>query len=105
MKAPEKYPTTDSTDPKIILCKAADIIEEFGWTKGDYQTGSKVCAMGAINAAVTGNPNTGGGNQRAYLAVSLLGARINTLDITGWNDHQVENEKEVIKMMRADSEC
>lgn len=77
-----------------ILKAAGDLIRARGWTRGQFDEGSALCAMGAIRTATRGDewfyrPEPMGERE----AVNLLLARIADefgpgLSVPGWNDRQ-----------------
>lgn len=99
-----------------ILCGAADIIEKVGWTKHDFRNyaDGSVCVMGAIQAAINGDPTDGMHNYRLIgAAENLLARRLiekypdslgrhpSYVSVTGWNDGPA-TKKEVMEVLRGD---
>lgn len=91
-----------------VLEKAAALIEERGWTTGDFEdiTGA-VCALGAIGTVVYG-PEAGGEFDYLALArdpaVRLLAASVNgsgepDMAVYQWNDSRTD-ATEVVDTMR-----
>lgn len=81
-----------------ILKAAGDLIRARGWTTGQFQTGTALCALGAIRTATRGNdwsnqPEPAG----EYGAINVLLERIADefgpgLSVPGWNDRQTSDE-------------
>lgn len=96
---------TPDDDVNTILCKAAENLEKFGWTKHklkDRETGA-LCLMGAINATVNGNPNRfpeGEFNSNAIW--TEVGQRIGFPGISAWNDFYKRTKEDVLGVLRKD---
>lgn len=101
--------TTLSTSE--VLNKAADLIEEHGWTKGQgwTDTGKGLCLEGGIAAALGIETNFAAPHDEddytqfaacpAYRAVKdYLGYRA---DLWNWNDRRAESAEDVIATLRA----
>lgn len=101
-----QYPTIDSDNPNEILCQAAKIIEDFGWTRGVYgNNDGAVCAVGALRAAITGNFSLGLYSQklaeRINAAYDTLQTRIGgSISIVAWNDQRVRTKEEVLAVLK-----
>lgn len=87
--------SSTATDVAELLEKAAEIIEIRGWCRGDLTKAGRVCAYGALNAAVFGTPGWWPAEvttrQRELLsdAEEALGQAIMPAKyIDGWNDSQ-----------------
>src|SRR5437016_6048334 len=100
--------------PSEVLCKAADIIEEQGFHKGDLsqynrpQNWGAACVVGAINTVISGNPFFAGitfGTYKSRLCAAtyeLLRDYISTPLIDEWNDAPERTKEEVIATLRKD---
>lgn len=52
---------------KELRNKAADYIEQHGWTRGSMECNGRVCIMGALRAVAFGDPHkTSGRNFKTY---------------------------------------
>lgn len=92
-------------DVNTILCKAAENLEKFGWTKHqlkDRETGA-LCLMGAINATVNGNPNRFPEEEFSPNAIwREVSQRIGFSGISAWNDYYKTTEKDVLGVLKRD---
>lgn len=104
----KKYPTTKSSDPRKIICKAAEIIEKYGWIQGLFQDKSTgaVCLVGGIRAALSGDPTVvGHDNMTRYVQAKLYLIENNPAMFTfgpeRWNDSPERSKEEVIEVLKA----
>jgi hypothetical protein len=103
----------DTTTPEILL-GAADVIVEHGHHKGGFMHRGAVCARGAINTVVNGDPNNCGGfasqaDQVAQVLADHLGLE-STIDfgtttyvvtaIGWWNDAPDRTAEQVTAALR-----
>jgi hypothetical protein len=91
-----------------VLLKAADIIEQKGWTQGEFQKSGRHCAVGAINMATGGTPLSARQPEIAYQATHMLLKFLNETTLEGsrigsvmsWNDSYAKTRKEILKAFR-----
>jgi hypothetical protein len=76
-----------------VLRMAKNVLRERGWCQGDYVCDGKVCARGAINAAVTGDPEKETGD--CIVAFSFMENLLGCADLAEWNDCWDREEPEV----------
>ncbi len=98
------YTVANEATPAAILRAALKNLKANGWYKGEYRQpgGRAVCALGAINAAMTGNPedeviDTTYNNTVRYL--KNAGGIILT-GIPSWNDDSQRKSQDVITVFR-----
>lgn len=86
-----------------VLRRAEQVIAERGWCQEDFtdDTGA-VCARGAINLVVAGDPEEGENheayNPLAVAATKAVAAYLNRQwpsDVSDWNDEEGRTESEV----------
>lgn len=79
-----------------ILFRAAQIIERDGWCQDVLVDElGRVCAVGAIDKAQTGDPEAMGGNYEPIQKLeNLIGA-----DVVNWNNAPERTAEEVIDML------
>ena len=109
-------------EPNEVLSKAADIIENQGWTKGSYEVNGCYCAVGALYEAVgkgrscdedwnRWNDDEVDSVERASRVLAdALKAKGRVLEhtrfwshhgiITGWNDQIATGPEDVINTLR-----
>lgn len=113
--------TTTIPTPQEILSRAADLIDERGWTQGDYVSEDGcVCALGAINVAAAEAAGVeiapddylflalyragGGYYQAARAAEELAGAQVAGQAPDGivyYNDQVASLATQVVAVLRA----
>ncbi len=74
-----------------VLRRAADVIEERGWTRGQMEDrNGRVCAVGALRVVCLGSPEASPYLiSREYLSVyDRLCAHLDVPSLDEWNDHQ-----------------
>jgi hypothetical protein len=94
-----------------VLYRAADLIDQRGLTKYclvDHE--GKLCTLGAINMAITGNPYYGGycsDKEKENLLeetqnriISRLSALNRIYDVVDWNNRPERTKKEVVDALR-----
>lgn len=98
--------------PADLLERAADLIEEHGWTRREFQSNTGcLCVMGAIGLAWDGVPSAslvlGTLSSTKYQAVRALAAEIAPLrydfpanTVTSWNDGSAKSKRQVASYMR-----
>jgi hypothetical protein len=99
---------TTTKTPAEILREAAAVIERNGWCQDDYydwvqkQAESKppaecrVCAVGAINLAATGEPRDVRPDEGVTGALNVLATSLNIHCIPDWNDAPGRTVTEVL---------
>jgi hypothetical protein len=92
-----------------VLRRAEQVIAERGWCQEDFtdDTGA-VCARGAINLVVAGDPEEGARheayNPLAVAAAEAVAAYLNRRwpsDVSDWNDEEDRTESEVRDVLLA----
>jgi hypothetical protein len=89
-----------------ILNKAADVIDERGWTQGEYENcAGGVCARGAIFVAVGLNPLAAafGSDSAACSDAEYTSVRFRNwlgVMISGWNDDSGRTPEQVTSALR-----
>ena len=105
------------TKTQEILVRAADIIEDYGWTRGAFArdpNGDKVpetspdacrfCALGAIRRA-TFDVLDGSDHQEAERAANALNETIcGAFDVADWNDNYADGGEHVAASLRKAAE-
>lgn len=82
---------SEGDEARQILLRAAEIIEERGWTRGHFAKSGRVCVVRALDLARGGNGILGTeAVLRRYLGVDNL---------VTWNDAQ-KSRQVVVKTMR-----
>ena len=96
----------------VLLRKAADLIEERGWCRGQYEdVAGRVCATGAL---VCAELNIGAGDlgQQIGLLCGTASAAYRTAryavmdrlpdqtSIVGWNDNRLRTAQDVVRVFR-----
>ncbi|SRR5258708_580819 len=96
-----------------LLLRAADIIEEKGWARGEWQTNSgAVCLLGAMGIAHNGRPYfafRGFTYRRARAAMARYLCEVehaerlclNMVICANWNDDDARSNAHVISSLRA----
>jgi len=87
-----------------ILIAAKSALLRRGWYQGDYaltdgdERDGPVCAYGAINVAISGDPfNYDLDTDKSHRALSLLRKAIGTgMDIPHWNDNELRQPEEIL---------
>jgi hypothetical protein len=90
--------------PADVLRHAALVIEERGWTQGDFSSGEAgpYCAMGAIAVALEGDPVPTVLRNPAYSALTrYLGLGQNFGRAFTWNDDDGRTAEEVTSTLRS----
>jgi hypothetical protein len=96
-------------EPREILMKAADVIDQRGWFQGlsEDPNGTAVCAMGALCVAVALPPdaNCWGFGDDDLCAANAAADRFENwvegdLSITEWNDTVAESAEQVTTALR-----
>lgn len=94
--------------PAQVLSKAADILQERGWTQGIYEDADGcLCLDGALRYAVAGAVGSFTSTDRyhEYVAASqALEAVIGTRNVIRWNDSSVRTQASVVRALRAAAE-
>lgn len=99
-----------------ILLKAADVLEQRGWTRGKFSKSGRVCAQGAINLASGFNADGGGdvnpatANKASSQLLHYVRDNITYRSVSGlphkpcsipdWNDNLVKRRHEIAAAMR-----
>ena len=95
-----------------VLRRAAGVLDERGWCQNNNENADgTVCALGAINVAITGDPDP-----EAWLPLDKLlfenvchvlvqAAGIKDVFITRWNDREGRTVDEVKAAMVTAAEC
>lgn len=105
-----EYPVPEPAEnPNELLCKAAEIIEKYGWHQGgfrDYETGA-VCIFGALNVAYYGEPEPPIVMPKIWHdAVGILIERVQNLgwhdEVASWNDNFETTEDDVLSVLKQD---
>lgn len=103
--------------PAEVLNKAADLIDEIGWTQGEYvkRVDGKacgLCARGAIAAAVSPDFIDSGtfdsfdlARWRAYQDAGDALATFVAREPVGFNDYDATSASDVTTALRAAAEC
>ena len=105
------------TKTQEILARAADIIEDYGWTRGAFARDTdgvsvsetspdacRFCAFGAIRRA-TFDVLDGSDNQEAERAANALNETICAdFDIAHWNDNYADGGEHVASSLRKAAE-
>lgn len=79
-----------------ILKAAGELIRERGWTKGEFDHGRAVCAMGAIRTVTRGEnwwyrPEPAGEREAVQLLLDRIADEFGPgLSVPGWNDRQTD---------------
>lgn len=80
-----------SDEPQVLadLREARRTLAECGWATFRYRDDNGcVCAEGAINIAITGNPRAGGGPRQRACRQALMRVVGPVSNIAYWNDRQ-----------------
>lgn len=83
-----------------VLRAAARYIEEHGWEhSGEYVAQGRVCVYGAINAVLTGDPES---SAMPDLKWDAIGRFMDVIDDgpARWNDDPARTEAEVLQALR-----
>jgi hypothetical protein len=102
---------TEFTTPGEVFAEAADYIEEHGWMQGQYGEfsdgryipGCKVCLVGAVATALTGDPGEGrsfrrdAGINHLYELIRQQAHQ----DPLLWNDSPDRTQADVVRLLRA----
>ncbi len=79
-----------------VLRRAADIIEQRGWTRGRFERGGRVCSFEAVALAAVAL------RARAWPAVDAVQRHTNSgsseTSITAWNDAQPSRQRVTAKL-------
>lgn len=89
---------TAPTTVKDVLLRAADLIEERGWTRGAAERRGRVCALKAVELAATE------GGVSLWPAASHLDRLLDEagrLTVLSWNDGVAKSRQEVVRTLRA----
>ena len=102
--------------PGEVFAEAADYIEEHGWLQGQYGEfttggasysyipGCKVCLIGAVATALTGDPGEGRSFKRDAHGIDylyeLIGEQVHQ-DPLEWNDSPLRKQTDVVRVLRA----
>jgi hypothetical protein len=92
------------------LRRSVKVIQDLGWTRGEYQNEHGVCFLGAVSVVET-NPQTSiyvGCRRRGWGILStgtLTEAIMRDMyelgrDIPDWNDHIAQSPDEIIEAMK-----
>lgn len=95
--------------PRSLLLRAADILDERGWTQGDFVAADGcVCALGAVHLAsneIAGIPcratfATGDLYEQALDRIYAIVGGLGSGGIAVWNDEDGRTKDEVQDMLR-----
>jgi hypothetical protein len=102
---PETRPVETTAPVKTtadVLRAAAWYIEEHGWCRATFTSDDgRVCAWGAINAVVNGDPEND--DEDGTDAYGALGKAVGDRNIPDWNDRR-HKAAEVVAALRAAAE-
>jgi hypothetical protein len=83
-----------------FLLKAADLLEEKGWTQGSYWLKSgEMCLMGAMGRTLDKDRTTYGG-EPSVMAEQKLTALTGGYGIVGWNDKVCQSKAQAVQLLR-----
>ena len=84
---------------RIILNAAADYIEEHGWCQYALVMSGRVCMLGAVNAAICGDP-AGGGDMLPFEVTDMLHRATGSASLSSWNDARERTKEQVVRALR-----
>lgn len=98
----------ERAEPQDALDKAADIIDELGWTQRSYHgPDGGVCCLGAIQLAVGAGPTSDPIHDAARLLCRRVGAPDPTdrprRKVVEWNDAPGRTREQVTAALRGDT--
>ena len=95
----------DGTRPdeaNLLLLRAADLIEERGHAKSALEDEKgRLCALGALNLAHSGNATNWSGARDFIKARNKLARQVKSNMISCWNNRPERTQQEVIDALRA----
>jgi hypothetical protein len=103
-------PDTDvlPTTPQEVLCRAAEVLEERGWTTGDYvDEYGQVCLVAACMLAVGEHVNPDDLPHvptLAQAALDQLAAHLGFdefFEVATWNDEECGSKNQAVAVLRA----
>ena len=87
--------------PQEVCSKAADYIEQHGWTRGTYEQRGRVCLLGALDAVSPPYEHLGPAFESDNLkARNQLRQYLKVNKLHKWNDAQ-KSRTPVLKALRA----
>lgn len=109
-------------DVKAALLKAAEVIESNGWIQNEFydcsqassgtpRTKRRVCAAGALNLAILGDPESvaidyRGDGHLLHLAQSAIEPHLPaSVPLAEWNDAEGRTAEEVVALFRRAAEA